>query len=230
MASFRLPRTQIARASKSFSGRLSTDPTSGQCGAWRSWCADWGSAISARRDRAQPRRNEPPLLGADRLARAAPRSRHTARRSLARPGSHARAPHRSAPGPGRPPWSGAERHRPATGPAPRVPLLGGWIADLEPRRVDILRGDPSLMEGNTTVRTDRVLAKPRPGAGGAVKDNEDLPSFRGDLDPKTRRSAVPIDDILRRGRERVDHALGQLDARHWLGLRRPRIATLSQNR
>src|SRR6266571_3023132 len=115
-------------------------------------------------------------------------------------------------------------------PSRGVPLLGGRIAALEPRRVDLLRADPSLMKGYTTVRTDRVLAKPRPGAGGAVKDNEDLPSFRGDLDPKTRRSAVPIDDILRRGRERVDHAFGQLDARHWFGLRRPRIATSNQNR
>src|ERR1700730_5059202 len=99
----------------------------------------------------------------------------------------------------------------------RLARHSGGVTTLKPCRIDLMRRDPCLMKGDPTIGADRVLAQTRPGAGGAVEDDEDLAALRRHLYPKPGRPTVPIDYVFRRGRERVNHALGQLDARHLAG-------------
>src|SRR5262249_13121051 len=99
-------------------------------------------------------------------------------------------------------------------PSLRLALLGRRIAAVELGGEHSLRCHSCLVEGHAPVWPDGVFAQLRAGAADTVQNDEHLAALRRDLHAEARTAGVPVNYVGLRGRQRVDCALGQPDARH----------------
>src|SRR3954447_15376367 len=76
-----------------------------------------------------------------------------------------------------------------------LPFLRCRIASFQPSGKHLLRRHPSLMQGDTPIGTDGILAQLRAGAAGAVENNEHLAAVRRDLHPEAGTLDIPVDEV-----------------------------------
>jgi Putative beta-barrel porin-2, OmpL-like. bbp2 len=99
-------------------------------------------------------------------------------------------------------------------PLPSIMFLGGEITSLQPGGKHLLRRHPSLVKGHPTVGPDGIFSQPGTSTSGSVQDDKDFPARRSYLYTEARAGSIPIDDVFAGRRQVIDHALGQLHARH----------------
>src|ERR1700686_3990425 len=103
-------------------------------------------------------------------------------------------------------------------PAPCFTLLGGEVTSLDLGCKHFLGRHPRLMKRYAPVWSDGIFAQFRPGTAEAVEDNKHLATVRRYLHAEAGTNSVPVDQVGRGSRERVDGAFGQFDSRHAMHL------------
>jgi hypothetical protein len=93
-------------------------------------------------------------------------------------------------------------------------FLSCRIAPVKALREHPLSSRPSVMQGESSIWSDGVLAQPRCSTANPVERDEDPAAFWSHLDSETGKGCVPVDFVLCGRLEGIDRALGQFDFRH----------------
>ena len=91
-------------------------------------------------------------------------------------------------------------------------LLLSRIAAIHPDRKDLLCLGAGQRQGNSAIRTNRVLAEPRASTAEPIHHEKNLAALRRHFHAEAWKTCVPVNRVLRRDRQAVDRGLSQADA------------------
>jgi hypothetical protein len=87
---------------------------------------------------------------------------------------------------------------------PRLFLLFGRVATINPSREDLLCLGASHGQGDSAIRTNRVFAETRPSAAEPVHHKKDFAALGRHFHAEAGKTRVPVNRVLRQDRQTVD--------------------------